>query len=252
MIPSPSSTINWQTLYDITLRIGFAPDPKTFTIRIAEEINRILPYDQCMILYFDGNGHVNDKYTININENWVTMYLEYYAKVVDGQYSHTRGMQETSSIADILSPRDWTKEPMNEFIRDYIRPRGLKHSLGFPLFDTKGLKRVLFAFDRTTDTPFSEAEKMNLFYLKPILSNQFKSYLYQPQKKAIKETPTWSGTDLTAREIEVAELLCQGISPANISRILHISKATSYKHIAHIYEKMNVSSRQELLVKLLQ
>ncbi|MBQ8063256.1 MAG: DNA-binding response regulator, partial [Clostridia bacterium] len=55
----------------------------------------------------------------------------------------------------------------------------------------------------------------------------------------------------TDREVEIVDLICQGISPANISKILHIATSTTYKHIAHIYEKFHVSSRQELLVKLL-
>jgi DNA-binding CsgD family transcriptional regulator len=42
------------------------------------------------------------------------------------------------------------------------------------------------------------------------------------------------------------------MTPTTISKSLYISKATTYKHIAHIYEKLHVSSLQELLVRLLQ
>ena len=56
---------------------------------------------------------------------------------------------------------------------------------------------------------------------------------------------------LTNREREVLELLCQGIKPVYISRRLHISVGTVNKHIAHIYSKLDVDSKQELLVKLL-
>ena len=56
---------------------------------------------------------------------------------------------------------------------------------------------------------------------------------------------------LTKREQEVVELLCRGLSPAHVSKTLKISVSTAYKHIAHIYKKLNVSSQQELLVKVL-
>ena len=56
---------------------------------------------------------------------------------------------------------------------------------------------------------------------------------------------------LTRREQEVAQLLCEGVSPENIGKNLCISLSTTNKHIAHIYRKTKVSSRQELLVTLL-
>ena len=65
----------------------------------------------------------------------------------------------------------------------------------------------------------------------------------------------WDGIagieDLTEREREVLDLLCQGIKPTFIARELHISTGTVNKHIAHIYRKLGVDSKQELLVKLL-
>lgn len=244
--------IDWKALYDIDLHTGYAQDPKSFCILALEEIRGILPHDQAMILFFDGNGNVSDKHLVNIKEDWVTMYLEYYANLAGGNYGHRKDMDESTSPNDLNISRDWSKEPLNEFIRDYIRTRGLCHSLGFGLYDRNGLKRVLFAFDRTTDTPYTLLEKIHLYLLKPLLNNQFKKYYYRDQKKPGRNQAAWASTGLTSREIEVADLLCQGISPSNISRILHISKATAYKHIAHIYEKLNVSSKQELLVKLLQ
>ena len=57
---------------------------------------------------------------------------------------------------------------------------------------------------------------------------------------------------LTSREAEIANLLCRGVSTANINRALYIAQSTTYKHIEHIYEKLHVSSQQELLVRLLR
>ena len=59
------------------------------------------------------------------------------------------------------------------------------------------------------------------------------------------------GDELTHREREVLDLICQGVKPAYIARELRISIGTTNKHISHIYKKLGVDSRQELLVKLL-
>lgn len=61
----------------------------------------------------------------------------------------------------------------------------------------------------------------------------------------------WKEANLTAREIEVVDLLIQGIAPQEIAKILYISMSTTYKHITHIYGKFQVSNRQELMCRLL-
>lgn len=86
----------------------------------------------------------------------------------------------------------------------------------------------------------------------PHLNNLHKNFYYQGFSRKVIKRATWETANLTARETEIANLLCQGISPANISRTLYISLSTTYKHIANIYKKMHVSSQQELLVRLLR
>lgn len=52
---------------------------------------------------------------------------------------------------------------------------------------------------------------------------------------------------LTPREIEVMELLCQGRSKAYIAENLFISENTVRSHGKHIYQKLGIHSKQELL-----
>ncbi len=53
---------------------------------------------------------------------------------------------------------------------------------------------------------------------------------------------------LTAREIEVLELLVQRHTYQEIAQRLVISRATVRAHVIHIYQKLNVSSRSEAIV----
>ena len=52
---------------------------------------------------------------------------------------------------------------------------------------------------------------------------------------------------LTVREREVMELLYNGFTNHDIAEALYISVNTVKKHIRNIYEKLDVSSRIELL-----
>lgn len=56
---------------------------------------------------------------------------------------------------------------------------------------------------------------------------------------------------LSARELDVLILLSQGRSRAHIREVLYISKGTVDSHIHHIYSKMGIASKDELMRQLL-
>ena len=62
------------------------------------------------------------------------------------------------------------------------------------------------------------------------------------------QTPTHS--ELSERENEVLQLLSMGKSYAVIAKELHLSVNTIKTHTRNIYEKMHVSSKQELIRKI--
>lgn len=51
------------------------------------------------------------------------------------------------------------------------------------------------------------------------------------------------GTALTTRELEVLQLVGEGLSNAEISKRLFLSQATVKSHLVHVYEKLAVGSR---------
>ena len=55
---------------------------------------------------------------------------------------------------------------------------------------------------------------------------------------------------LTPREGDVLQLLARGRSVPFIADELHISQSTTKGHVRHIYEKVGVASKQELLTKI--
>ena len=57
--------------------------------------------------------------------------------------------------------------------------------------------------------------------------------------------------DLSAREIEVARLICAGQTNADISRELGIAQRTVENHLRSIYAKAGVNSRTQLVSQLL-
>ena len=119
------------------------------------------------------------------------------------------------------------------------------------LFDLKGSPATAIALDRLVDGKFSKGEYETAQLLLAHLSNLYKNLFVRPSA----QVRIWDGVagidKLTPREQEVLDLLCQGTKPVYIARELNISLGTTNKHIAHIYDKLDVNSKQELLVKLL-
>lgn len=243
----------WQAVYDFILACGNIHDVKGFSKEVVHRINNLVPYDQARIYFLNGNGKIADQYLVGIDKKSVNMYHEYYSKIENGRYAIPTEGKENMKPFNVsrVHVRNWNTEPQDEFIRDYVSQLGIQYSLGFTLFDTGGHPRTNFMLDRTRPIPFSDQEIRILDLMVPQLNNLHKNFFSRHfGEKKLREI-SWETTELTAREIEIANLLCHGVKPANISKKLNITLATTYKHISHIYEKMNVSSKQELLVKLL-
>jgi DNA-binding NarL/FixJ family response regulator len=69
------------------------------------------------------------------------------------------------------------------------------------------------------------------------------------------QTPSTRGSDmqgLTRRELEILELLAEGISNKEIATRIGISFETVRTHLGHIYEKLHVQGRTEAVTRFLK
>lgn len=68
-----------------------------------------------------------------------------------------------------------------------------------------------------------------------------------PAKRRFKDTPE---TRLTARELEIVELIDEGLSNKEIARELSIELPTVKNHVHHVLEKLAVSRRGQAAARL--
>lgn len=83
-----------------------------------------------------------------------------------------------------------------------------------------------------------------------IVTKQF-SFIDSTESLKDEITPT-SKNLLTKRELEIASLVCKGLSSNEIAQQLHLSVLTVSTHRKHILKKLNVKNPLELLHKLQQ
>lgn len=242
--------------YNLVLDCSQMHTPRSFALRLLDQLKVFCPYDSAVLIFLDANGKLSGTYSEDIPSDQLNLFFSYYLKNMDTLpkslnfdiYTklHERcGFQFSQIIR-------WRDIPDGEFKRDYIDVLGLIYSWGFCFFDLFGAYRVIFSIDRKKERPFSEIEQARLGLALPILNNMHRNFFYQgtDAKEKVAQTP-WKGYDFTPREQEIAGLLCQGMTAQNISTALFISIATTYKHITHLFKKAGVNSQQELVAKLL-
>lgn len=243
--------LDWTRISQFLLYCGRADSPDAFSRKVIDGIGAFIPFDTASVYIFDGSGKICGHHLRNVDERWSKIYLAYYIHTDNERYNlFQKRFVSSSAESLILHVYEWEKEESAEFVPDFVRARGLLHTCGFGLGDMNGKLRISFALDRTHSEPFSEHEILLLNTILPHLSNLHKNFYYQCNQPSHIDV-TMPDNTLTARESQIAELLCQSLSPAQISQELHIAQSTTYKHIANIYAKMNVSSQRQLLSRLL-
>lgn len=80
----------------------------------------------------------------------------------------------------------------------------------------------------------------------PAIAGRLTSFF---QKGEQLDTAVLPFPELTDREREVLNLIAQGLDNAQIARKLHISSKTVSNHISNIFNKLQVASRAQVIVK---
>lgn len=240
--------------YNLVLECSNEHTPRSFSVRLLECLKTFCPYDKAVVMFFDTNGRYAGCHTVGIEQDYIKTFIEYYADIGPPEFNIFDGKGETSGF-EFSRVIDWSTFPDNVFKREYLAPLNLKYSWGFCFFDLLGKYRVVFSLDRTRDEPFSQAERDRLNLALPVLNNMHRNFFYRGVDARTREgvsQSAWQQYGLTAREEEIATLLCQGMTAQNISSVLYIAITTTYKHIANIFKKTNVNNQRELIVKLLE
>ena len=242
---------DWQKIYEVASVCGSAHNPRSFAIDMVASLKGIIDFNQAIAYFFDASGVAVGQYQKNVSSDYSELYLK-YQEMIKGKQNPFGDDRELFNNPSIFL-FDWSRPEYYEadFIKKNIAPRRLTYSCDFALHDLNGAYRLVVALDRTTSRPFSEQELVNVQLAVRLLNSMYRNFFYRDEPLGNVTQAEWVAWHLTAREIEVVDLMAQGVKPRGIADKLSISPATCNKHIQHIYQKMGISSRQELLVKVL-
>ena len=255
-----AANIPWREINSYILSLTNAASPNEFATEALKGIRKFIPFDRAIVLFYDVNSEVRDCCMMGYDKRLAKILLDYYLSRLNGLAADIVGnllndmdRPECFSRAN-MAITDWTQAYQIGFVNDYVRLYGLSYSMNFKLFDCRGSNSMGFNLDRISNQRFTAAEIQMAQFIIPHLNSMNKKFYFRPQRGGAISGRMQAAMELgglTRREQEIAAELCSGTSPANISKRLHITPATTHKHIAHIYKKLKVSNLQELLVFLL-
>lgn len=256
-----SSNFPWMKIHEFLNDMGNVRDPKEFCVQAVKNIHVLIPYDQARIYFVNKAGKIYDEFLIGVEKWWSDAYLEYFSKIDGERFSVSTRYNAIPIIRKQTghytfptlggSVYDWKKYNVgNKEFSEYIRAQRINHSAGFAFRGVDNNPKSIYALDRTRQSGYSREEIGIMSIIQSHLDNLHKNMFVLGQSNCYV-TSACTQDLLTKRELEISELLCSGLTPIKISCQLFVSLSTVYRHIANIHKKLNVSNRQELLLKLL-
>ena len=239
---------------DFLSYVGEASDVREFFNRAIHGLSTLIPCDQAFACFADILGDPASPHVwlmdVGGPQSAARPYVEYYF--------------HKDPIRKLLSPRtslyqvDWRSrrffrdEFANEFARGLMR---IDMNAGIPLFDPSGQGAMTFGFARAgAGRRLSARDAAILRALRPHFVNYYALFkgLERLEPAEYHAAELAKGCRLLSwREAEVAVLLCRRYRNAEIASRLSISPRTVERHVEHIYFKLNVHTRADLIRKLL-
>lgn len=135
------------------------------------------------------------------------------------------------------------------YVTGFLNAQDLQHELQLFLRDASG--RIFAGIGLFRDEqkgPFRSSEMELLRRVHPLAECTLRAHFDEVDETVVE--PWRTAFHLTAREIDVLELIRRGASNAFVAQSLGIKLSTVKVHVFNIFSKTGVSSRTELLAEL--
>ena len=144
------------------------------------------------------------------------------------------------AIDDVLSRPELER---STYYREFLRTVGGHHELELYLYDRDRLVGGISLLRDVGHPSFGAAERALVAKVRPYVE-----YNFGVERRIAAAAGDVGG--LTPRETQVVRLVCAGASNAGIARELGIALPTVKTHLEHVYEKLEVRTRAQLVARL--
>ncbi len=237
------SQSQWLGINDLVLLINRNEDLKHMRRYFLDAVDLLLPYDRAAFYIFSEADDGRVTLTSPVCRNLTEEAVKEYEQLLNSDILARRVMNLRRTTAyrssDLIEPAQGTKCA-------FLTTNEIYWYSGIIMVEQETLLGEVVFYRGKERPDFSDAELEILNVIKDHLTLRLglKRSSELVQRPAISPL---AGMGLTSRECEITELLARQFSVDEISDKLFISPYTTKKHINHIYGKLRVKNRMQLL-----
>ncbi len=233
--------ISWRRINDFLATVGSAKNMAEFTELMNESIGSLIPFDLNQVF-------VNREKNNRIEAYKSPVEIDKWIQLLNDQYSSMFPVPDCACICSYYEVRD------TPLYAEFLRPQNIHSSIC--IFRHRHLNSsTLMMINRASKgQQFREHDQAVCHIIQPHLSNLCTLYtMLENQDKHLAPCDIRSEFGMLTRiEAEIVAMLCSRYTTGMIETKMSIRRATVYKHIENIFYKLRVSSRQELVDKVLK
>ncbi|MCF7949726.1 MAG: LuxR C-terminal-related transcriptional regulator [Spirochaetia bacterium] len=232
----------WKGLYDLLNDLIRQEESADLEASLCDNINSLIPADKGagFFQYYEAYPHCV-KWP-DYASSLVPDFNSHYGKVCPVPFRMKDMM---------MGPVSWRRYHNTEYDTDFNHPLNIGHSMavGFRLPQAKFIH--IIALNRSQESRgFSQHEAQNLKLLSGLFAQLYQRIEHTEgciENRIQKANLRLGMAPLSPRETEICALICRRYTAREIAEHLQISTRTVECHYKHIYYKMNVANRGELL-----
>lgn len=237
-------------LDDILYHLYDEEDFRSLRHHLLEKLHMLLPFSYASILLTSQDGG-SLKYRDPVCDPYALMQMEEeYIKIAGEDHtSWSTEIDGSSVICESMMLSD-EKRLATPIYRQCYSRWNIYDSLQVNISYRGILLAVLTLYRTREEGAFTEGDLFPMRILSHHLNRLFYRHMILAKpggKRAHLAEQLKDRYSLTAREEEILTYLLSGDDDASIAGVLSISPATLKKHLQHIYRKMEIGSRWELL-----
>jgi DNA-binding CsgD family transcriptional regulator len=240
----------WLNINEILLKLYASKDLEELRSKTLHDLETIIPHKKS---WFDLGVSKDNRIDFfnpvshNMTEKELEDYYEVYQASDYIPWSFLSDAPLVYRDSDIL---DNELREKTYFFKNYLEPMGVYYGMGCTLVEKHVFFGSITLFRSKEEKDFSDEELLML----DILSKHISSLIFNWYPNGFRNSVPVDEShllmteyDITPREYEVLGLASQGMTNAEISERLFISKNTVKKHINSLFRKLNVNTRSQMI-----
>lgn len=240
----------WNLISNILLELYSIENSEDLFGRIMVVLHILIPYTKGYILMLDIHGNIveSNSYFVGMDDKTVKEYINYYYDEDYLKYLYEISIETTVYQDSKIISDEMRTETM--FYKKFLKAIDGPFGCGILIIHNGRLLGIINLFKSGKLGDFTEKD----IYILDVLKFHIENIVYRITKSdkhntAVKENfeEAIEKFELTKREGEVLQLMCQGFSNAGICDMLTISMSTVKTHIYNIYTKTGVNNRTQLI-----